>query len=120
MKYILIVFTAALLAIILLGSCESQEPVPSDPEVFKFDSLVSESQEIYFSINPSTTIKAYASGSDLSYHWSTTAGDIFGSGEEVVYTSNPACCGGYQTIQCIVKDGNNQYDIKEVEIYVGF
>lgn len=118
MKHFLI-FCATLSVMILL-SCESQEPEPSDPMAFKFDSLVSESYEIYFSSNPSTTITAYASGSDLSYHWSTTAGDIFGSGKQVTYTSNPACCGGYQIIQCIVQDKSNQYDVKEVEIYVDF
>lgn len=118
MKHILI-FCATLSVMILL-SCESQEPEPSDPMAFKFDSLVSESYELYYSVNPATKITAYASGQELSYYWSATAGEIFGSGNQVTYSSNPGCCGGYQIIQCIVQDKNNQHDIKKVEIYVDF
>ncbi|MFY0654382.1 MAG: hypothetical protein JXQ96_20265 [Cyclobacteriaceae bacterium] len=120
MKNALILSTAVLSVIIMLASCGSQVTEPSTPEVFKFDSLVSESYEIYFLTNPSTTITAYTTGSDLSYHWSTTAGDIFGSGKQVTYTSNPACCGGYQTISCIVISKDNSGLKKEVEIYVDF
>lgn len=118
MKHLLIF--CATLSVMVLFSCESQESEPSNPMAFKFDSLVSESYEIYYLTNPSTTITAFASGGKLSYHWSATAGEIFGSGNQVTYTSNPGCCGGYQIIQCIVQDKNNQHDIKEVEIYVDF
>ena len=118
MKHFLI-FCATLSVMIQL-SCESQEPEPSNPMAFKFDSLVSESYELYYSVNPTTKITAYASGQELSYYWSATAGEIFGSGNQVTYSSNPGCCGGNQIVRCIVVDKNNGGLDKEVEIYVGF
>lgn len=104
----------------LLMSCQDNEAKPANPELLSFDSLVSESYEIYYSVNPSTKITAYAKGDGLKYYWSASAGEIFGSGNQVTYTSNPGCCGGYQTIQCIVMDNSKQNAVKKVEVYVGF
>lgn len=104
----------------LVISCQDNEAELANPGPFSFDSLVAESDEIYYSVNPSTKITAYAKGNGLKYYWSATAGEIFGSGNQVTYASNPGCCGGYQTIQCIVTDISKQNDFKKVEVYVGF
>lgn len=119
MKNIIFIITAAF-AIVFLESCETNEAGLSNPALLKFDSLVSGSSEIYYSVNPSTKITAYASGDGLKYYWSATAGEIFGSGKQVTYTANPGCCGGNQSIRCIVQDVSKQSESKEVVIYVGF
>ena len=119
MKNILFLF-AVTSSVLFSSSCERNVAQPSNPELFKFDSLVVENNETYYSVNPSTKITAYATGDELKYHWSATAGEIFGSGKQVTYTSNPSCCGGYQTIQCIVQDKSYQTAVKKVEVYVGY
>jgi hypothetical protein len=114
-----IIHLAATITIMAFASCEGEAVEPSS-SVLKFDSLVSEIDEIYYSLNPSTKITAYATGDGLKYYWSATAGEIFGSGNQVTYTANPGCCGGDQTIRCIVQDKSKNSDLKEVIIYVGF
>lgn len=115
-KLLLIVTVGSL----FLLSCGEESSDPTGSGVFTFDSLVSESYQIYFLTNPSTEITAYTTGEGLTYRWEATAGEIFGSGNKVTYTSNPACCGGYQSILCQVSNQNDQNELKEIEIYVDF
>jgi hypothetical protein len=65
----------------------------------------------------STKVFAVASGYKLTFYWSATAGDILGSGDEVVYTASP-CHAGKNKINCTVRDGNNASRSKEIEIVV--
>lgn len=63
------------------------------------------------------TITARASGLNLTYAWSATAGSILGSGNEVSYATG-ACNAGENVITCKVTDAYNDSDLKTVSIYV--
>jgi hypothetical protein len=67
--------------------------------------------EVKASVNPVqqsqlTNVSAVASGSNLSYAWSATHGDLFGSGAQVVYSTAP-CCVGTHTVTCTVSNGSS-------------
>lgn len=115
-----IFFLSMLASMLLLASCKKSgsESANSQPTPFKYESLTADAPEIVYSINPSTKITAVATGDELKYYWSATAGDILGSGNKVTYTANPGCCGGYQAVTCKVKDKYGNLDAKQVRIYV--
>lgn len=102
----------------LLVACKKENNAPPQPQVLAFTSLTSDDLEIIFSINPSTKIRATATGDGLKYYWSASAGDIIGSGATVTYTTNPACCGGFQYITCKVKDQYGKIDVKQLRINI--
>ena len=63
------------------------------------------------SVNPVQQSKvadltANASGSNLTYSWSASHGDLFGSGSTVMYSTAP-CCVGTHTVTCVVSDGSS-------------
>ena len=63
------------------------------------------------SVNPVQQSKvadltANATGSNLTYSWSASHGDLFGSGSTVMYSTAP-CCVGTHTVTCIVSDGSS-------------
>lgn len=49
-------------------------------------------------------ISAYATGTNLTFNWSTPHGDIFGTGPSVYYSDS---CVGTYSVTCTVKDGTN-------------
>jgi hypothetical protein len=53
-------------------------------------------------IGTASKLYATASGNNLSYKWSTSHGDLFGTGSAIYYSDS--CIGNY-TITCVVSDG---------------
>lgn len=108
----------AILFVICCISCEDDKKNPSDEDpkqTLNFESLTAEKT----TIEPGDQIRitANATGYLLSYQWSATAGDILGSGNEVVYAASP-CHVGSNEISCTVKDGNNNSQTKTLIIHV--
>jgi hypothetical protein len=109
--------TLSIFLLLLMSSCTKKENGGSeDPgQPLFFQSLEAERDTI--ESGESTKLVAVASGYLLNYYWSATAGDILGSGNEVVYTASP-CNIGKNTITCTVRDGHNASDSKEIFIVV--
>ncbi len=108
----------ALLIIICSISCEDDKKKTSneDPnQTLNFETLTAEKTTI--EPGEQTRITATATGYLLSYQWSATAGDILGSGTEVVYAASP-CHIGSNEISCTVKDGNSNSQTKTIIIHV--
>ncbi|MBN2272919.1 MAG: hypothetical protein JXR41_11965 [Bacteroidales bacterium] len=97
-------------------ACEKDDGNGGDPsQQLVFESLIADRYTLV--AGESTRIIATATGYNLSYHWSATAGDILGSGAEVIYAPSP-CHAGENEITCEVKDGNNNSQLKSVKIVV--
>lgn len=102
-----------------LASCQKESDAASPAAAaLKFNALTPESTFIRYSTNPSTKITAAATGDDLTYRWSATAGSILGSGTQVTYVANLGCCGGAQEISCLVVDKHGKQQLKKVTITV--
>lgn len=63
-----------------------------------------------------TNVHAQVSG-DVSYSWSASAGDIFNSGNTILFGAS-TCCTGNHTITCKVTDKNNNSESKSVVVEV--
>jgi hypothetical protein len=66
-------------------------------------------------VNPSTikigkpaTLVAKATGTNLTFTWSTSHGDLFGSGSSIYYSDS---CVGTYTVTCTVSDGTHSSTI---------
>jgi hypothetical protein len=104
------------IASLLLVACDKENENGGDPsQQLIFESLVADRYTL--NAGESTRIIATASGYNISYHWSATAGDILGSGAEVMYAPSP-CHAGENEITCEVKDGNNNSKTKSIRILV--
>ncbi len=113
MKNIVLSITMAAL---VFASCEKENGNGGDPgQQLIFESLVADRYTL--NAGESTRIIATASGYMISYHWSATAGDILGSGAEVIYAPSP-CHAGENQITCEVKDGNDKSLTKTINIVV--
>jgi hypothetical protein len=110
-----------LLLLLCFTACEkneSQEPNNEDNNTniaLVFYSLTTDKDTV--TAGESATITAKATGSDLKYAWSATAGSILGSGNKVSYASC-SCNAGENIITCTVTDTYNDSDSKAVSIFV--
>ena len=59
-------------------------------------------------IGAASKVIATATGNNLTYVWSTSHGDLFGTGSAIYYSDS--CIGEY-TITCTVSDGKNSATI---------
>jgi hypothetical protein len=84
-------------------SC-GKKPAANPTAPLVFSSLVISPDTIH--IGNTATIVAHATGSNITYKWSTNHGDLFGSGSSIFYGSQP-CCAGTNTVTCVVTDGVN-------------
>ncbi|NBC83995.1 MAG: hypothetical protein GVY19_11545 [Bacteroidetes bacterium] len=104
---------------LLLGlflSCENNDDESGNPsEQLVYESLTIDRDTL--SPGETTTITASATGYNIEYHWSATAGDLLGGGSVVTYAASP-CHVGENTISCTVKDGNDKSETKSVKIVV--
>jgi len=103
-----------ILMAIFLVNCSKEKEDLSETELV-FHSLVSEKDTI--APGETTTVTADATGSNLTYYWSATIGDILGSGSEIVYAASP-CQAGTNQITCEIKSGGNQSVSKTIGIVV--
>jgi hypothetical protein len=104
-------------ALILLG-CRKSDPSPAAgySKNYSQSSAITSNSGGSFSftsieVNPNPVRKgnvakviAHATGSHLTYSWSTPHGDLFGTGAAVYYSDS--CVGTFQII-CTVSDGSN-------------
>jgi len=106
---------AFVLFVFLFSLC-SKEDEENGPEApLEFLSLVAEDDTL--ASGETTKITATATGSNLSYYWSATQGDILGSGYQVTYASSP-CQAGTNQVTCEVADDRNQSESKTINIVV--
>jgi hypothetical protein len=106
--FIILLFT------ILFLNCGKENENPDPVENLVYTSLVAEKSTLIPGEN--TKIKATATGSNLSYNWSASRGDILGSGHEVIYAPSP-CHVGTNQITCKITNGK-QSESKTITIQV--
>jgi hypothetical protein len=108
----------SLLGLYLMTACEDKQDTGGDPsQPLVFNSL--EADKYTLIPGETATIVASASGYQLSYHWSASAGDLVTTGilSEVLYVPSP-CHVGENTISCEVRDGNNNSETRSIIIVV--
>lgn len=104
-----------ILLVCVILSCKKKEPKkPSTDPQFTFVSLTADATTL--KQGDVTNIKANVTGT-VTYAWSITAGDVFGSGNNVLFAAG-SCCTGNHTVTCKVTDSNNNSDSKSVVINV--
>ncbi len=105
-----------LLFLIFLSCSKNDDGNQEDPgQPLIYTSLTAERDTI--ESGETTKVTAVATGYKLSYHWSATAGDILGTGNQVIYAASP-CQAGKNKLTCTVSDGNNNSNSKEIFIVV--
>lgn len=101
----------------MISSCskddDGNQEDPGQPLIYT--SLTAERDTI--ESGETTKVTAVATGYKLSFHWSATAGDILGTGSQVIYAASP-CQAGKNKLVCTVSDGNNNSKSKEIFIVV--
>ena len=75
----------------------------NDSMLNSFISLTAENDTIL--TGQSTKVTATVNGSNVSFSWSATAGDILGSGNEVTYVA-PTCTPGNNEVKCTASASN--------------
>lgn len=93
----------SLFLLFFLSACKEEEPVTNSSVLVSFDSLTIQNDTI--PTGSITTLTAIAQGTELTYLWSATRGDIVGSGNVVTYVA-PTCVIGDNEISCVVKAAN--------------
>ncbi len=110
----------ALIIFFFLFSCKKESTSTengSTPEVVPLSFTELKAQQAGIRVGETTTIIATATGANLTFNWSCTAGTIVGAGVEVTYGSTCVSCKGLNTITCTVSDGiTNQTKSIEVSI----
>ncbi len=109
-KTVCIVFFIAILAGAI--SCK-KDTNNNNITPLEFTELKADADTLY--AGSSTYVRATATGTDLLFQWSATAGDILGSGATVQYAA-PPCVSGSHQITCTIKDGGNNTASKTVTI----
>jgi len=109
-----------LILLLFVTSCETDEyqgPNDGNNEIMPlaFYSLTTDKDTV--TAGETATITANATGFNLTYAWSATAGSILGSGNKVSYASC-SCNAGENIITCTVTDAYNDSDSKGVSIFV--
>lgn len=105
-----------LFLLVILSCSKSDDGNQEDPgQPLIFTSLTAERDTI--ESGETTKVTAVATGYKISFHWSATAGDILGTGSQVIYAASP-CQAGKNKITCTVNDGNNNSNSKEISIVV--
>lgn len=111
-----LLFYFLFLFIFIMGACdEDSYNRDGDEEKLVFELLTTEKDTLV--PGGQTRIKATASGVDLVYHWSATAGDLLGSGKTITYTAT-VCVHGNVEITCKIEDALLNNDEKTVRIFV--
>jgi hypothetical protein len=109
---LMILFVAASLVIV---SCKKEDVAEKKSGSIEFLSLEAASDSL--DKGSTTRILANANGKSIEYHWSATAGDIFGNGAEIIYAASN-CCLSQNTITCTIKDNKGNKVSKSLVIHV--
>lgn len=110
-------FIIFLCVVFVLFACEdNQEDVnESTPSDFSFESLTIENDTLL--AGETSKVTAVATGDNLKYNWSASAGDLLGNGESVIYA--PSYCHiGSNEIKCTVSDSNGNSETKAINVVV--
>jgi hypothetical protein len=101
-------------AIFLLACKKETNKEPVSTKQFTFVSLVADAYEI--KQGNVTRITANVNG-EVTYHWTCSSGDLFGSGNSILFGAGSCCTGDHQ-VNCEVKDKNNNKETKSVNVFV--
>ncbi len=89
---------------VVTGSSKNYSDIASAPSnpggAFSFTKITITPNPV--KIGTASKLIATATGNNLSYKWSTSHGDLFGTGSAIYYSDS--CIGEY-TITCVVSDG---------------
>jgi hypothetical protein len=98
-----------------LFACKKEtKKEPTSSKLFTYVSLVADSYEI--KQGNVTRITATVNG-EVTYNWTCSSGDLFGSGNSILFGAGSCCTGDHQ-INCEVKDKNNNKETKSVNVFV--
>jgi hypothetical protein len=107
-------YLLVLIASLALLSCSKSKTTPTDNGTeFKFVSLVP--NDTVLPINGITIIKANATGTGLTFHWTASYGTFIGSGSTVQWT---VCHADIFTVTCQVTDDKGHADSRQIKIHV--
>jgi hypothetical protein len=105
-----------IIAVFFLFSCNDNNEHHGEPNApLVYESLTADNDTLIS--GETTKVTAVASGYDLIYYWSSTAGDILGSGAQVTYATSP-CQTGTNQVTYRVKDGHDESQTKTIDIVV--
>ncbi|MFC2121596.1 hypothetical protein ACFLTI_08380 [Bacteroidota bacterium] len=99
----------------LIINCKKENTDPDNNIPLVFSSLTAARDTIF--IEDTTKITAFASGFNLTYNWYVLKGDLLGTGSQITYVATP-CTIGDNDIICTVSDGNDNEEIKHVNVTV--
>lgn len=94
-------FYLLLLCIAVLPACKKKD---NAAVLNSFIGLTAEKDTIL--TGQSTKITALVDGENVTFSWSSMAGDILGSGSEVTYVA-PTCTPGVNPVNCTVSAADN-------------
>jgi hypothetical protein len=104
----------AVIAIYTANSCE--EPNPEEGQVpLVFTDLTADKDSL--NIGETVTFTATATGKDVTYLWSASAGSLLGGGNQVTLTPTP-CLTGDIVITCVVRDDYDETKTKTLSVYI--
>ncbi len=111
--------TALTITVLLMTASSCRKEKDDEPQQvatpLQYSSLTAASTSL--GLGATTQVTAGATGEGLTYTWSASAGDIIGSGSQVIYGAS-GCCTGDNDITCVVKDAANNEQSKTVVITV--
>ena len=109
-------FLKILVVLCLIYSCKKKTKSSNSdsPKLYTFNSLKADRDTIQK--GNVTNIKADFSGSGIC-SWGASAGDIFGSGNIILFGAS-SCCSGNHTITCTLTDSNKNTESKAIVIKV--
>jgi len=110
---LLIIVSALLLSFsTILSSCD--EP-PEEQIPLVFTELTADKDTL--TTGETVTFNASATGKDIIYTWTASAGALLGSGAEVTLTPSP-CLSGDILVTCAVKDAYDNTKSKNVTVTI--
>lgn len=96
------------LSLQVMNSCDKENPEEEKVELV-FSSLSVDNDSIY--VGETVTFTAKATGKNISYYWTSSAGSLLGGGSQVTLTPSP-CLSGDIIVTCDVIDA---YKVKKTK-----
>jgi hypothetical protein len=102
------------LCILLLTACKKDDDIAKDSDLKSFSGLVADKDTLY--VGQTTDIRAIYEGKGVSFKWTSSAGDLLGSGEKVTYVA-AICALGKNIITCKATAGTTSIS-RSIYVYV--